>query len=96
MIMSKSKMEVGTQEKLMLSDNFLMEKVRYILSSPSQRIEYTRLVSTEEKVNFFLNHFIMNDHAIRQMKNLYLSSEYRVAVFLQMIEEIITEIKRDI
>ena len=94
--MSKSKMEVGAQEKLMLSDNFLMEKVRYILSSPSQRIEYTRLASTEEKINFFLNHFIMNDYAIRQMKNLYLSSDYRVEVFLQMIEEIILEIKHDI
>ncbi|UII32672.1 hypothetical protein LVD17_02335 [Fulvivirga ulvae] len=94
-MMTKSKMGAGEQERLMLSDNFLMEKVRYILNSPSQREEYRGLNSNDSKVNFFLNHFIMNDYAIRQMKNLYLSSEHRVMVFLEMVEEIIHEIDKD-
>ncbi|MBL6445491.1 hypothetical protein JMN32_04180 [Fulvivirga sp. 29W222] len=95
MMMTKSKMGVGERERLMLSDNFLMEKVRYILNSPSQCEEYKRLTSNDDKVNFFLNHFIMNDYAIRQMKNLYLSSEHRILVFLDMVENIIHEINQD-
>lgn len=93
--MTKSKMGAGDQEKLMLSDNFLMEKVRYILNSPSQCEEYKMLTSNDARISFFLNHFIMNDHAIRQMKNLYLSSEHRVLVFLEMVDEIIDEIEQD-
>lgn len=93
--MTKSKMGAGEQERLMLSDNFLMEKVRYILNSPSQCEEYKELISNDDKINFFLNHFIMNDYAIRQMKNLYLSSENRVLVFLEMVDEIIREINQD-
>lgn len=81
------------QEKDLLTDNLLMEKVRYILSSPSQCMEYKELTTSDDRINFFLNHFVMSDYAVRQLKYLYLSSEYRVSLFLNMIDELIREIE---
>lgn len=93
--MSKAKTEVGEKKKLLLTDNFLIEKVRYILDSPSQRAAFKALKTDEEKIRFFLEHFIMTDYAIRQMKNLYLSSIDRTGEFLNLVEDIILHIDED-
>lgn len=71
------------------SENFLIDKVRYILDSPTQRTAYKRLKSQDDKINFFLNHFIINDYTSRQLKNLYLNDTNQKVLFLEAVENFI-------
>lgn len=42
-------------------------KVEYLLKIPSQREAYRKMTSVGDKADFFINHFIMNDLASRQL-----------------------------
>lgn len=65
------------------------QKVEYILKNESQRAEFRTLTSCEEKANFFLNHFVMNDLAARQLTATFQKDETMRQEFIHRIEYII-------
>lgn len=95
MISMPTKMTPQSHQKVRRnhSENFLIEKVRYILDSPTQRNIYKALKTNEEKINFFLNHFIINDYTARQLKNLYLNDPHQKVLFIEAVELIISEVE---
>lgn len=95
MISMPAKMTLQSHEKVRRnhSENFLIEKIRYILDSPTQRSIYKALKTNEEKINFFLNHFIINDYTARQLKNIYLNDPHQKVMFIEVVELIIHELE---
>jgi len=52
----------------------LMNKVRLIMESPSERSKYEQLDSFDEKISFLKNHFILKDVELRLLERRYLLS----------------------
>lgn len=91
MISMPTKMTPSSTQKVSgnHSESFLIDKVRYILESPTQRALYKEMKTPEDKVNFFLNHFIINDYTARQLKNLYLNDPNQKRLFLEAVDNLI-------
>ena len=70
-------------------DRSWTSKVEYILKSESQRADYKKLITDEEKVDFFLNHFVMNDLAIRQLNNACQNNTTFAQEFIKRIDHLI-------
>ncbi|WP_157493862.1 hypothetical protein [Fulvivirga imtechensis] len=75
--------------------SFLIDKVKYILESPTQRTAYKRLKNEEDKIDFFLNHFIINDYTARQLKNLYLNDPQQKTQFVEAVDNLIRELEEE-
>lgn len=64
-------------------------KVEYILKRPCQRRKYSNLISQQEKINFFCDHFVMNDLAVRQLTKACSRNEDFASEFTKRVEYII-------
>jgi hypothetical protein len=73
--------------------DILMQKVRFIMESPSERLKYKNLGSFEDKLTFLKNHFIMSDMAIRLLERQYLLSPDRREELMQKVDLIIEKIE---
>ncbi|QSE99279.1 hypothetical protein [Fulvivirga lutea] len=60
-------------------------KIEYILAT--NKGELSRMKNTQDKIDYFINHFVMTDYDTKQLK-AYLN-RYGEEGFLQLIEEII-------
>ncbi|ELR73226.1 hypothetical protein C900_05275 [Fulvivirga imtechensis AK7] len=71
-----------------------MNKVQLILESPTEREKYKNLESSDDKLSFLSNHFIMDDMTVRLIKRRYLLSEKYREELVQSIEDVIRKIER--
>ncbi|WP_040495496.1 hypothetical protein [Fulvivirga imtechensis] len=74
--------------------DLLMNKVQLILESPTEREKYKNLESSDDKLSFLSNHFIMDDMTVRLIKRRYLLSEKYREELVQSIEDVIRKIER--
>lgn len=73
--------------------DILMQKVRFIMESPSERLKYKNLSSFKEKLVFLKSHFIMSDMAIRLLERQYLLSPQRQQELMDKVDSIIDHIE---
>ncbi len=73
--------------------DILMQKVRFIMESPSERSKYKSLASYQEKLKFLKSHFIMTDMAIRLLERQYLLSPQRQEELMDKVDSIIDRIE---
>lgn len=74
--------------------DLLMNKVQLILESPTEREKYKGLSSSDEKLSFLSNHFIMDDMSVRLIKRRYLLSKSYRDELVESIEDLIRKIER--
>ncbi len=73
--------------------DILMQKVRFIMESPSERVKYKSLSSFKEKLVFLKSHFIMSDMAVRLLERQYLLSPQRQEELMNKVDSIIEHIE---
>jgi hypothetical protein len=78
----------------MQSDSdMLLQKLEFILESPTERERFKELKTYKDKLNFLKNHFIMSDMAIRLMERQYLLSPDSQEELMNKIDQIIARIE---
>jgi hypothetical protein len=73
--------------------DILMQKVRFIMESPSERLKYKNLAAWQDKLHFLKTHFIMSDMAVRLLERQYLLSPDRRDELMSKVDQIIEKIE---
>ncbi len=73
--------------------DLLMQKVRFIMESPSERSRYKNLESFQEKLKFIKSHFVMSDMAVRLLERQYLLTPGRQEELMNKVDSIIASIE---
>jgi hypothetical protein len=71
----------------------LMQKLEFIMESPTERNRYKRLKSYKDKLNFLKNHFIMSDMSIRLLERQYLLSPDSQEELMNKVDQIISRME---
>jgi len=73
--------------------DLLIQKLEFIMESPTERERYKNLKSYKDKLNFLKNHFIMSDMAIRLLERQYLLSPDSQEDLMNRIDAIIARME---
>ena len=71
----------------------LLDKVRLIMESPTERSRYHSLHSLKEKIEFIRTHFILKDLEIRLLERKYLLSPGKTDELMEEVDRIIDEME---
>jgi hypothetical protein len=73
--------------------DLLMQKLEFIMESPTERERYKQLKSYKDKLNYLKNHFIMSDMAVRLLERQYLLSPDTQDELMNKIDQIISRLE---
>jgi len=73
--------------------DLLIQKLEFIMESPTERERYKNLKSYKDKLNFLKNHFIMSGMAIRLLERQYLLSPDSQEDLMNRIDAIIARME---
>ena len=71
----------------------LLDKVRLIMESPTERSRYSSLNSLKEKIEFIRSHFILKDLEIRLLERKYLLTPGKTEELMEEVDRIINQIE---
>ncbi|MCA6073397.1 hypothetical protein [Fulvivirga sedimenti] len=85
--------QATTRRHMHADSDVLMQKLEFIMESPTERNRYKRLKSYKDKLNFLKNHFIMSDMAIRLLERQYLLSPDSQEELMNKVDQIISRME---
>ena len=71
----------------------LLDKVRLIMESPTERSRYHALHSLKEKIEFIRSHFILKDREVRLLERKYLLSTSKTEELMEEVDNIINQME---
>ena len=71
----------------------LLDKVRLIMESPTERNRYHALLSLKEKIEFIRSHFILKDLEVRLLERKYLLSPGKTEELMEEVDRIIDQME---
>ena len=85
--------QATTRQSMQADSDVLMQKLEFIMESPTERNRYKKLRSYKDKLNFLKNHFIMSDMAIRLLERQYLLSPDTQEELMNKVDQIISRME---
>ena len=73
--------------------DLLIQKLEFIMESPTERARYKQLKSYKDKLNFLKNHFIMSDMAVRLLERQYMLSPDTQEELMSRVESILARME---
>ena len=77
----------------LMQSNIVKDKIQYILENTLQRETYKQLVSVQEKVAFFKEHFILRDHESKHLLSYFDCKQPED--FVDQVQKMILEIENE-